>query len=53
MIQRNELPTLKTLNQVDAAIAGTDGTNSAVATFLNVKRWVAVALRQYYHRRRV
>lgn len=53
MITRAELAALKTANQVQSAIDGTDGTNSAVASNLSLKRWVVVALRQLYNKRRI
>lgn len=56
MIQRNELPLVKSSAQVTTAIASTAGTgskNSDVATTLSLKRWVVVALRQLYNLRRI
>ena len=53
MITRSELPTIKSSAQVTTAIGATDGTNSAVAANLSIKRWVAVMLRQLYNLRRI
>lgn len=58
MIQRGELPLLKSSGQVSTAIAATAGntpssSNSDVATSLSLKRWVVVALRQLYSLARI
>lgn len=58
MIQRGELPLVKSSAQVTTAIAtnaavGAGSTNQDVANTLSLKRWVVVALRQLYNLRRI
>jgi hypothetical protein len=53
VIQRNELSTIKTANEVQTAIDATDGKNSNVASNLSLKRWIVVALRHLYKKKRI
>lgn len=57
MITRNGLALVKSSAQVQTAITATaatglHSTNSDVAAALGLKRWVVVALRQFYNLRR-
>jgi hypothetical protein len=53
MLTQTELAALKSSAEVDTAISATNGTNSAVATELSLKRWIVVALRQLYSLTRI